>query len=76
MTLCTRHLEPAIPFAIDYELSLKDRAELQNWHTYDGVISATTSALSQKFSEQFQRQSPYNRRSQVHSYCINTDELA
>jgi len=31
---------------------------------------------TQKFSEQFRRQSPYNRRSQIHSYWINTDEIA
>ena len=42
MTLCTRHLESATPFALDYELSLKDRSELEDWHSYEGVISATT----------------------------------
>ena len=43
MTLCTRHIEPAIPFALDYELSLKVRSELHDWHSYEGIISATTS---------------------------------
>ncbi|HNA61654.1 MAG TPA: hypothetical protein PKW79_01055 [Rhabdochlamydiaceae bacterium] len=43
MTLCTRHIEPAIPFALDYELSLKARSELHDWHSYEGIISATTS---------------------------------
>jgi glutamyl-tRNA reductase len=43
MTLCTSHLDSAIPFALDYQLSLKDRSELAHWHTYDGVIAATAS---------------------------------
>jgi glutamyl-tRNA reductase len=41
MTLCTRDLESAQPFALDYQLSLKDRSEIEHWHQYDGVIAAT-----------------------------------
>ncbi len=43
MTLLTHQLDKATPFALDYAVSLKDYAELPNWHTYDVVISATTS---------------------------------
>ncbi|MGH7890264.1 MAG: hypothetical protein ACRENF_06905, partial [Thermodesulfobacteriota bacterium] len=43
MTLCTRDLDSAQPFALDYHLSLKDRSELLNWPEYDGVIAATPS---------------------------------
>ncbi|HVX00390.1 MAG TPA: hypothetical protein VHA52_08155 [Candidatus Babeliaceae bacterium] len=43
MALCTRDLHAAHPFALDYQLTLIDRKELENWHTYDGVIAATTS---------------------------------
>jgi glutamyl-tRNA reductase len=43
MTLCTRGLESAHSFALDYQLSLKDRSELDHWHQYDGVIAATHS---------------------------------
>ena len=43
MTLCTRGLDSAQSFALDYQLTLKDRAELQNWHHYDAVIAATNS---------------------------------
>ncbi len=38
--------------------------------------SPSRSAPLQKFLEQFRRQSRSNRRSQVDSYCINTDQLA
>jgi glutamyl-tRNA reductase len=41
MTLCTRSLDSAQPFALDYQLTLKDRSELAHWHHYDGVIAAT-----------------------------------
>ncbi|MBS0648687.1 MAG: hypothetical protein JSS10_05630 [Verrucomicrobia bacterium] len=43
MTLCTRGLESAHSFALDYELTLKDRSELDHWHHYEGVIAATHS---------------------------------
>jgi len=43
MTLCTRDLASAEPFALDYQLTLKDRSEIKNWHQYDGVIAATYS---------------------------------
>ena len=41
MTLTTRSLTPALPFAVDYHLTLRDRQEIALWHTYDGVICAT-----------------------------------
>lgn len=41
MTLCTRSLAEAHPFALDYQLTLKDRSELDHWSTYDVVIAAT-----------------------------------
>jgi len=41
MTLCTRDLSSAQPFALDYQLTLKDRSEIDNWSLYEGVISAT-----------------------------------
>ena len=40
------------------------------------LLLSCTSAPFQKFLMQFRRQSRSNRRTQVHSYCINTDELA
>lgn len=43
MTLVTAHLAAATPFALDYQLTLKDRGELQRWHKYDGIIAATPS---------------------------------
>lgn len=43
MTLCTRDLASAEPFALDYQLTLKDRSEIDRWHHYEGVIAATTS---------------------------------
>jgi glutamyl-tRNA reductase len=43
MTLCTRGLESAHSFALDYQLTLKDRSELDHWHQYEGVIAATDS---------------------------------
>jgi glutamyl-tRNA reductase len=43
MTLSTMRIEPATAFALDYQLSLKDRSEISQWHLYDGVIAATTS---------------------------------
>jgi len=41
MTLCTRDLNSAQSFALDYQVTLKDRSELKNWHQYDAVIAAT-----------------------------------
>ncbi|HEX2579163.1 MAG TPA: hypothetical protein VHK67_02015 [Rhabdochlamydiaceae bacterium] len=41
MTLCTRNPAAAEPFALDYQLTLKDRSEIENWHQYEGVIVAT-----------------------------------
>lgn len=43
MTLCTRDLTSAHAFALDYQLTLKDRSEIENWHHYEGVIAATHS---------------------------------
>ena len=43
MTLCTRDLASAQSFALDYQLTLKDRSEIENWHSYKGVIAATHS---------------------------------
>jgi glutamyl-tRNA reductase len=43
MTLCTRDLASAESFALDYQLTLKDRSEITNWHQYEGVIAATDS---------------------------------
>lgn len=43
MTLCTRDLASAESFALDYQLTLKDRSEITNWHQYEGVIAATHS---------------------------------
>jgi glutamyl-tRNA reductase len=43
MTLCTRDLASAESFALDYQLTLKDRSEIDNWHQYEGVIAATHS---------------------------------
>lgn len=43
MTLCTRDLASAQSFALDYQLTLKDRSEIANWHHYEGVIAATHS---------------------------------
>ncbi len=43
MTLCTRDLASAQSFALDYQLTLKDRSEITNWHQYVGVIAATHS---------------------------------
>ncbi len=42
LTLISRDLVAAHPFALDYGITLKDRHELQNAHHYDGIISATT----------------------------------
>jgi glutamyl-tRNA reductase len=42
MTLVSRDLETAHPFALDYGLTLKSRDELLSAHLYDGIISATT----------------------------------
>lgn len=41
MTLCTRDPAAAESFALDYQLTLKDRSEIENWHQYEGVIAAT-----------------------------------
>jgi glutamyl-tRNA reductase len=41
MTLVTRGLDSAQSFALDYQLTLKDRSEIAYWHKYDGVIAAT-----------------------------------
>lgn len=43
MTLSTRHLDAALPFAVDYQLTLRDRQEIASWPAYDGVIAATFS---------------------------------
>jgi len=43
MTLSTRDLASAHSFALDYQLTLKDRSEIENWHHYEGVIAATHS---------------------------------
>ncbi len=43
MTLCTRGLASAQSFALDYQLTLKDRSEIEKWHHYEGVIAATHS---------------------------------
>ncbi len=42
LTLVSRDLEAAHPFALDYGLTLKSREELFNAHHYDGIIAATT----------------------------------
>ena len=42
ITLISRDLQTAHPFALDYGLTLKDREELSHAHLYDGIISATT----------------------------------
>lgn len=42
LTLVSRDLETAYPFALDYGLTLKSRDELSNAHLYDGIIAATT----------------------------------
>jgi glutamyl-tRNA reductase len=42
MTLSTRNLNAALPFAVDYHLTLRDRQEIASWPIYDGVITATT----------------------------------
>ncbi|MGH2613273.1 MAG: hypothetical protein ACRDFB_09555 [Rhabdochlamydiaceae bacterium] len=41
MTLVSRDLQTAHPFALDYGLTLKSREELLQAHLYDGIISAT-----------------------------------
>lgn len=43
MTLCTRDLASAQAFGLDYQLNLKDRSEIENFHHYEGVIAATSS---------------------------------
>lgn len=43
LTLISRDLEAAHPFALDYGLTLKSREELAHAHFYDGIISATVS---------------------------------
>ena len=42
ITLISRNLEAAYPFALDYGITLKSREELKSAHLYDGIISATT----------------------------------
>ena len=42
LTLISRDLSAAHPFALDYGITLKNRDELQHAHHYDGIISATT----------------------------------
>lgn len=42
MTLVSRDLTTAHPFALDYGLTLKNRDELAHAQFYDGIISATT----------------------------------
>lgn len=44
MTLSTRSLEAALPFAVDYQLTLRDRKEISSWTHYDAVISATAAS--------------------------------
>jgi len=44
ITLVSRDLETAYPFALDYGITLKNRDELQHAHLYDGIISATTTS--------------------------------
>ncbi len=44
LTLVSRNLEAAHPFALDYGLTLKSRDELAHAHFYDGIISATTTS--------------------------------
>jgi glutamyl-tRNA reductase len=41
LTLISRNLEAAHPFALDYGLTLKNRDELAHAHAYDAIISAT-----------------------------------
>lgn len=41
ITLVTRDLAGAYPFALDYGITLKGRDELHNAQFYDGIISAT-----------------------------------
>lgn len=41
LTLVSRDLETAYPFALDYGLTLKNRQELAKAHLYDGIIAAT-----------------------------------
>jgi len=36
-------LTSAHAFALDYQLTLKDRSEIENWYHYAGVIAATHS---------------------------------
>lgn len=43
LTLISRDLEVAHPFALDYAVTLKNRDELAHAHSYDGIISATNS---------------------------------
>lgn len=41
ITLVSRNLEAAYPFAMNYGVTLKSRQELSQAHHYDGIISAT-----------------------------------
>jgi glutamyl-tRNA reductase len=43
LTLISRELEVAHPFALDYGLTLKNRDELVHAHLYDAIIAATAS---------------------------------
>lgn len=42
LTLVSRDLHTAHPFALDYGVTLRSREEIGNAHFYDGIISATT----------------------------------
>ncbi|MFN3135878.1 MAG: hypothetical protein ACK44H_09980, partial [Candidatus Kryptonium sp.] len=42
ITLISRNLNEAYPFAMDYGVTLKSRDEILKAHHYDGIISATT----------------------------------
>ncbi len=44
LTLVTRDLHRAYPFALDYGLTLKGREELTHAHLYEGIISATSTS--------------------------------
>jgi glutamyl-tRNA reductase len=44
ITLVSRDLEAAYPFALDYGITLKSREELSSAHLYDGIVSATTAS--------------------------------
>jgi len=53
-----------------------ENTEGRNAHFFLSVRSVFSRECFQKFFGQFWRQSRSNRRSQVDSYCMNTDQLA